>query len=766
MATNSLDIEVILDSKAAQKGLDTLKKGAAKTGETFSTLGDTVSSMGGEMNEALGAVGSSIGGLAEGLGGLKSAAVASGGSFSAMLGPIGLVAVGVMQLSKAFADFSGRTAQSEIRIEAYTAATAELTSMVEQLADAGVELTKVEVKRLRVMSMAAQMPINEAEQLNARNAKIYDQIKAIEQLIAAEQKRVDAIRARQAAEGLGRDERALRALYAHSTVESQLIQLQMNREKLQRKMNANQKKADELTKVGSKKRLESTKQLEELMKRSPKAMAEAAERERQLIEQGEIGRLERTKDSLETQRRLAVIESERKVREIKAVEDVGEKARTAAIEGERERLAAQIEAIEADREAIEKAAADKEKARRAKVMAERRLAAARRLALEKQRLIETARIRRAEIERERLSGVESTKILQKQLELELTLIGSNERAEAALLIEFENKRTVITQQAEAKRKAEAKKAADEERKRAKQRQAFILDSMTFDARMMEEGIDRELELLRLKYERRLKLEQHSQEEITEINRRFEAERLKMLQENADQGFTLLESNLDRMGESLTSSLASGAFDAFTRVRMENQRQAEQFANQFEDEQKRIRESGAEAAEINRQLTELSANYARERAAIRKSEEGAGARMVGDLLLALGKQASVEALMMTAKGFAAMFTNPPASAGFFTAAGIMGAAAVTAGAAGTGLISANPASSGGGGSLSPAQSPSGSPQTAPAPERERADSASMVFNINFGNSTIYDTKRAAQDAMANEIMRTMARRRRGAPRMGA
>ena len=759
MATNSLDIEVILDSKAAQKGLDTLKKGAAKTGETFSTLGDTVSSMGGEMNEALGAVGSSIGGLAEGLGGLKSAAVASGGSFSAMLGPIGLVAVGVMQLSKAFADFSGRTAQSEIRIEAYTAATAELTSMVEQLADAGVELTKVEVKRLRVMSMAAQMPINEAEQLNARNAKIYDQIKAIEQLIAAEQKRVDAIRARQAAEGLGRDERALRALYAHSTVESQLIQLQMNREKLQRKMNANQKKADELTKVGSKKRLESTKQLEELMKRSPKAMAEAAERERQLIEQGEIGRLERTKDSLETQRRLAVIESERKVREIKAVEDVGEKARTAAIEGERERLAAQIEAIE-------KAAADKEKARRAKVMAERRLAAARRLALEKQRLIETARIRRAEIERERLSGVESTKILQKQLELELTLIGSNERAEAALLIEFENKRTVITQQAEAKRKAEAKKAADEERKRAKQRQAFILDSMTFDARMMEEGIDRELELLRLKYERRLKLEQHSQEEITEINRRFEAERLKMLQENADQGFTLLESNLDRMGESLTSSLASGAFDAFTRVRMENQRQAEQFANQFEDEQKRIRESGAEAAEINRQLTELSANYARERAAIRKSEEGAGARMVGDLLLALGKQASVEALMMTAKGFAAMFTNPPASAGFFTAAGIMGAAAVTAGAAGTGLISANPASSGGGGSLSPAQSPSGSPQTAPAPERERADSASMVFNINFGNSTIYDTKRAAQDAMANEIMRTMARRRRGAPRMGA
>jgi len=40
---------------------------------------------------------------------------------------------------------------------------------------------------------------------------------------------------------------------------------------------------------------------------------------------------------------------------------------------------------------------------------------------------------------------------------------------------------------------------------------------------------------------------------------------------------------------------------------------------------------------------------------------------------------------------------------------------------------------------------------------------MVFNINFGNSTIYDTKRAAQDAMASEIMRTMNRQRRGSPR---
>ena len=758
MAANRLDIEVILESKNAQKGLEALKKGAAKTGETFTSLGDNISSMGGEMNEALGAVGTSVGGLAEGLGGLKTAATTAGGSFSAMLGPIGLVAVGIMGVSKAFADFTGRTIESEIRMESYTAATTELTAIVEQLADAGVRLTKEEIRRFRVMSMAAQIPINEAELLNTRNARLYDQIEAINKLIEAEQKRVNAIRARQEAEQLDRSEIALRNLFAHSTVESQLTRLLMNREKIQRKMQANQERADRRTLEGQRKRLEMTEAVDEALKRSPDAIRDAAERERQLLEQAEQGRLERTKDTLETQRRLATIESERKIREIQAIEDVSERARSKAIEGERERLAAQIESIE-------KAAADKEKARRAKLMAQRRLAAAKRLVLEKQRIAEEARIRRAQIETERINGAEATEILRKQLELELTLIGDNQRAKTALTLEFENKRLIIEQQAEAKKRADEKKAAEEEKKRVKHRQAFILDSLTFDAQMMQDGAVKELELLKLKYVRMIQLEEHSQEELTEINRRFEAERLKLLEENANKGFALLESNLDKMGESLSNSLASGVFDSFTRVRIENQRQAEQFSKQFEEEKERIKASGAEAAEINRQLTELSANYAKEREAIRRGEEGAGERLVGDLLLALGKQASVEALMMTAKGFAAMFTNPPASSSFFTAAGIMGAAAVAAGAAGSGLISSNPASMGGG-SITPSQSPTGSPQTTAAPDRDRAESAPMVFNINFGNANIYDTKRAATDALTNEIMRTMARRRRGAPRMGA
>jgi len=753
-ANNQIDIEVNLDSRDAQKGFSKLTKAGEATGETFNAVGSSVTSLGGEMNEALGSVGSSIGGLAESLGGLQNAASSTGGSFVAMIGPIGLVALGIMEVVRALRDYTGETARAEVRVEAYRAATAELTTIVEELAAAQVDLTQADIERLRQLSMSAKIPLEEAQMIREKTAAIREEIEQTNILIATQRAQLDEARANRS-----RDlSRSFRGYDKTSALEARLRATLKRRGKLQARIEAAQQEAVKKTLEGSREFAALEAKKEELLKTSEAARAERAERERQLEEAGEVGRLERTKDTVETQRRLAVIESERRIREIKAIEDVSEASRTKAIEGERERLAAQIESIE-------KAAADKEKARRAKLMAQRRLAAAKRLALEKQRIAEEARIRRAQIETERINGAEATEILRKQLELELTLIGDNQRAKTALTLEFQNKRLIIEQQAEAKKRADEKKAAEEEKKRVKHRQAFILDSLTFDAQMMQDGAVKELELLKLKYVRMIQLEEHSQEELTEINRRFEAERLKLLEENANKGFALLESNLDKMGESLSNSLASGVFDSFTRVRIENQRQAEQFSKQFEEEKERIKASGAEAAEINRQLTELSANYAKEREAIRRGEEGAGERLVGDLLLALGKQASVEALMMTAKGFAAMFTNPPASSSFFTAAGIMGAAAVAAGAAGSGLISSNPASMGGG-SITPSQSPTGSPQTTAAPDRDRAESAPMVFNINFGNANIYDTKRAATDALTNEIMRTMARRRRGAPRMGA
>jgi hypothetical protein len=66
------------------------------------------------------------------------------------------------------------------------------------------------------------------------------------------------------------------------------------------------------------------------------------------------------------------------------------------------------------------------------------------------------------------------------------------------------------------------------------------------------------------------------------------------------------------------------------------------------------------------------------------------------------------------------------------------------------------SSGGAGSTSP----SGLSQTSEAPQREAAKSESMVFNINFGNAVIYDTKTAAERAMAERVMQLGQQARRG------
>ena len=87
------------------------------------------------------------------------------------------------------------------------------------------------------------------------------------------------------------------------------------------------------------------------------------------------------------------------------------------------------------------------------------------------------------------------------------------------------------------------------------------------------------------------------------------------------------------------------------------------------------------------------------------------------------------------------------------------AATAAGLAGKSLGGGGSASAGGGGGATP----SGAPTTAPTPQREQAEQAPMVFNINFGGAVIYDTKRSAEQALADRITTLQKIRRRGAPR---
>jgi hypothetical protein len=185
-------------------------------------------------------------------------------------------------------------------------------------------------------------------------------------------------------------------------------------------------------------------------------------------------------------------------------------------------------------------------------------------------------------------------------------------------------------------------------------------------------------------------------------------------------------------------------------------------------------------------TELQRRYGLERAALEKKESlqwmeltkkalddygkgfaeaSVGALMFGEsfkksideVLKSVAREAGVQALMELAKGTAALaFGSPTASAHFKSAALFGGVAALAKGG------SKASASSAGGGATGTA-SPSGSALSAPAPQRQSADQESMVFNINFGGAVIYDTRRAAEEALADRVATVFNRPRRGAVR---
>jgi len=735
MAENEIEIEVILNAKGAEEGLDKLKEGGEAVGETFTGVGQTVSALGGEMNEKLGTIGESVGGAVESMMALKSVTEGSSVSFAGLLGPIGAVMVALVGVGKALGDYLEVNEKFEIRQKAYAASTSELTTAIEELASQQVNLTAAEVDELRVLSMRAKIPIETAQEIRDRNAARSEQVFKLNESIKALKK---------IQKGEGQN--------AH--LQARLMELMRRRDKIQDTLNKRQAEAVRLTQMGMTDfaAFEALKLQHE--KTGMTALKERAQTEEALLFDMMAAELKAQKQTEETKTRIAVVESEKRIDAIRRMEDVDLGLRQQMIEVEEKTLQHTVTEIQKAEEAKRQAEADK-------AMMKRKLRAAKRLAQERILQSELARIRRAEIENMRIMGADALDVLRQQEALALKLAGDNANARIAIEMEFANRRLTIQQEAEAKRLEDAKEAAERERELEDQRRSFMLESTEFDLNTQSDGIHKELALLDLKYQREMEVRDRSEDEITELTRRHNIERNRMIAENANQGFSALESTLDGMGESLQQSFGRSIFDSFTRVRLESKEAMADLSADFEKEKKRIEESGKGVAFINQQMTELQANYARERASIRKSEEGAGSRMVGELLLALGQQAAVESLMFSAKGTAALFTNPAAATGYFTASAIMGVAAVAAGASGSALSSSG--GGGGGGSIAPDSTPTDSPTTAPSPERAQADSQAMVFNINFGNSTIYDTKRAAQDAMADQILRTINRQRRGAPR---
>ena len=329
---------------------------------------------------------------------------------------------------------------------------------------------------------------------------------------------------------------------------------------------------------------------------------------------------------------------------------------------------------------------------------------------------------------------------------------------------FENQATQIQKNEAAKREAN-------EKQQAEQRANLIFDSMEFDANLIENQTQRELKLLELRYDKEIQLNAHTQEEITELNRREAKERELILNESLNNSIDMMQDLGSRLAQDSLAAVYETLVDAG-----QYELQLEEIKFKFDQDISQTRKELLEAQrkgdvdsvlQREQEITAITQDFEAERRRIRAEEANATPLIFGNILKGLGKEAAVESLMQIAKGTAQAFTpgGQAAAAGHFKAAAIFAGAAAFAGMSGAALTNkaAGNISAAGRSDGNLGTSPTGSPQTAAAPERERAEETAMVFNINFGGAVIYDTQRAAEQALADRITNLQNTRRRGAPR---
>ena len=161
MAENTIEIEVeLVGQKETLKGLDQVKEGAKGIGETFKGAASLVGKSNQQMGEGLNSLSDAVGSSTDAISSMSSAIqkVGQGGaSFTALLGPIGLVAGALAAGVEAFRQFSGAAKEAENRQEAFSAAAGDLTSKLEALAEKGFVPATQELMAFSRANLSAQI---------------------------------------------------------------------------------------------------------------------------------------------------------------------------------------------------------------------------------------------------------------------------------------------------------------------------------------------------------------------------------------------------------------------------------------------------------------------------------------------------------------------------------------------------------------------------------------------------------------------------------
>jgi hypothetical protein len=653
MAENTIEIEVeLVGQKETLKGLDKVKEGAKGIGETFKGAASLVGKSNQQMGEGLNSLSDAVGSSTDAISSMSSAIqkVGQGGaSFTALLGPIGLVAGALAAGVEAFRQFSGAAKEAENRQEAFSAAAGDLTSKLEALAEKGFVPATQELMAFSRANLSAQI----------QKELLTKQIEKISKALQAE---------RDAQDQLTKAQQWHAKANARAVIDAREVAA----------ANANLRTAQDAVKATT-----------ASVSKAFKGLATETERvNKQLEAVGETykGFEKQTKESLETKAK-ELIAQRRSAEELKAeasgLTEVTQlikkrdaekraEANTLKLEGmTREQLASFVKAQEAAIKALNvEALKDKRLAQRiAKINAD--AAKARGDATDKVKAQEAA-LRQLAIEQQRQLVLESQ---LRQLQIKLT----------------------------------------------------------------KEGDEEQLALAKERYDVGLQLAKDDALKRQIVQAQYDLDVQQIEDRRTERNFQRLQAEEKAIADSLQRQM--------------DQRKA---ANDkmLADQKQQIDELGAAFQSYGQGLAQAAASNL----LFGDSFKAAA----GEVLRGLAIESTVRALMESAKGVAALFVNPALAGGYFKSAALFGAAAGAA-RVGAGALGAGGAGGASGGATA---SPSGAPQTAPAPQREQAESREMVFNLNFGGAVIYDTKEAAKRAMLGDLVRTYNQPNRGMPRFSS
>lgn len=706
MAETQIQIEVELEGTGkVEKGMKKIEGGLNSIGETGSKLADVLGSTNKQLGQGLEGVSDNVGELRNAFGSLGGA-ISNVGKTGAkglmgLLGPIGLVVGAGVGLYQTFRQITGAAQRSEEAEEMMAAASSDLQSKLEMLAEKGVIPTTKELEKFSFAVIESQLAKESVEKAMVKYRKEFEKI--------TEAKR----KLKEATQEETKQEKLSAYEYIQNTLDKQKAQKDLDQARkttqgLIHNLIETQREEAELIR-------EAARQEQELEKRSTDNLKLDIKKMANLLKESEL--IKARNEAKGDQIALADAETRQTLEMIKLEESL-ENATRQEIEAIVKRYTIRTVSLSKERNELDKLRLKQQEITKAEQEDAKK---------EQQRRREDAKKRRLMREQEQKKLIAQESQLR-QIEIRLTQEGfaqqlslENERYRATLLLskegskerEIEEKRHQLALRqivsSEQGRQADIEQQRLDRIRENNQKELelrYDLARRMVEVETQDGGFDTELErlqadseqrlnLLTLEYQREVELARSRGEEINQLEQMYALDRLAIQKETAQE----------------QSEILNDYFDQYARGFAEASVSALLYGDSF--------------------------------------REG-----IAEVLLSLSKQAGVEALMQTAKGFSMLALGDPRSAAAFKSAALFSAAAVVSGGAGKSL-------QGGAGGVEGGVSPMGSPTTAPPPEREQAKTEAMVFNINFGGAVIYDTKKAAEQALADRVISMINTPRRGA-----